>query len=136
MKLLVFIAATILSISAFAAPFSFAGHMTVKNDLPEPLQITIFEGDLQQVPDDEDTVAFKKQLADIKMELESELFYSTKNEGIHLIVFMAKVEGISSVVIMDMQEKSRNIYAVNERAEKRLVIGRVSYQSDLILEIK
>ena len=119
-----------------AAQFSFAGHMTVKNDLPEPLQITIFEGDFVQAPHDEDTVSMAKALANQGLILESEIFYSVKEGKPSILVMMVKKGEKSSVLIMDLGQQSKNIYEVAERSEKRLVIGRVSYQSDLILEVK
>lgn len=137
LKAVVLFLVTAISISVFSAEnkFSFAGHMTLKNDVPEQIQITMFEGDFQQAPDDEDTASMKDALAKQGLVLESEIFYSLKNEKPNMLIMLASTNSESSVLIIDLEKGQKFEYNVSVLEQKR-IISRKSGYSDYILEIK
>lgn len=127
---------TSISLTAFAnEKFSFKGHVTLKNEVPEPIQLTLFEGDFLQAPDDEDTAAIKKALSSNGNSIESEIFYSIKNEKPNLLILVVKSGEISSILIIDLEKSQKYEYNISEIQPGRIVSSKAGF-SDYILEVK
>lgn len=136
MKYLIFFAMGFMALNTFAAEkFSFAGHVTLKNDVPAQIQLTLFEGDFQQAPADEDTKSMTDSLAKLGTPLESDIFYSSKDGVANLIIMVVMKNGGQSVLIIDLEKRQQYDYNISEVAPGRIVSRHAGY-SDYILEVK
>ena len=115
--------------------YDFTGHVTFKNSLPEPLTITMFEGEFQMAPADEDTTALKAAIKAQGLELESEIFYSLKNEQPHLLLMVVKKDGVSNIMFLDLVEKGRYFYNISKIEDGKLISSNPNY-TDYVLEVK
>lgn len=135
LKSLVMMLLTTLSLNTFAAgkAFSFAGHVTLKNDAPTPIQLTLFEGDFQQAPEDEDTAELRQVMLQSGFSLESDIYFSTKNGQPNLIIMLvADKDQNQSILIIDLEQGEKFFYNVSELSENKIISRKAGY-SDYIL---
>ena len=136
-RLLIALLLSTISLSAFSAEgkFSFAGHVTLKNDVPAPIQLTMFEGDFVQAPEDEDTAAMKEALQNNGMPVMSDIFYAVKNEKPNIIIMLINDHDVPTILILDLEKQAQYKYNVSVMEEKRIISRKEGF-SDYILEVK
>ncbi|MCC7403199.1 MAG: hypothetical protein IT288_02270 [Bdellovibrionales bacterium] len=123
------------AISASADAFSFAGHVTLKNDVPVEIQLTLFEGDFQAAPDDEDTAAIVGMLAAQGLKLDTKIYFSLKDEKPNLLIMLVSKGADQSILIIDLEKQESFLYNVSELSPGRIVSRKAGF-SDYILEVK
>lgn len=111
------------------------GRVTLKNDVPEPIQMTLFEGDFQKADRDASYDALKGALEKQDITLLSEIFYSVKEGKPNLLLMIVNAKQVDSILILDLAKGERYLYNISRSEANRLVSSDPNY-SDYILDFK
>lgn len=138
-KALVFLVLSLFSVMGFAntdfSSYDLSGYVTLKNDVPEPIQLTLFEGEFQRLDRGDDYDALKSAVSKQEMTLLSEIFYSLKEGAPSLLLMIVKVKDVDSILILDLAKNERFLYNISKVEPTRLISSHPNY-SDYILDVK
>lgn len=135
LKIIVFFVMALVSTPGFGAQqFSFAGHVTLKNDVPSEIQLTLFEGDFQMAPQDEDHAAIVESLRTQNFTLESEIYYSLSEGKPNLLIMIVGHNSLQSILIVDLIAGASFFYEVTVMQPGKIISRKQGY-SDYILEV-
>ena len=134
-SVVLFVSGVIASASTDFSTYDLAGHVTLKNDVPTPIQLTLFEGDFTRLERGSDYDALKGALSKQEISLLSEIFYSLKDGAPNLLLMIVKVKDVDSILILDLAKNERFVYNISKVEPTRLISSDPNY-SDYILNIK